>query len=166
MSNPYGNKPKYTSKEQITGLIDAYFEECKGTPLTDDDGRPIFDKNGYPIIQNQHPPTITGLALALGFTNRMSLLNYQGRAEFRDVITRAKSRVEQYTEERLFDKDGSGGARFSLQNNFKGWREEATSENGGQKEVVIVELTRKAVPEAKATPSEGDDDKEVTGNEE
>ena len=160
MSNPYGNKPKYTSKDQIIGLIEDYFKECEGTPLTVSNGDPVCDKNGYPIVLHQHPPTVTGLALALGFTNRLSLLNYQGKAEFRDVITRAKSRVEKYTEERLFDKDGSGGARFSLQNNFNGWRVEQTKDDGNQKEVVIVELTRKAVPEEKATPEDETDNEE------
>ena len=31
--------------------------------------------------------------------------------------------MEQYAEERLFDRDGSHGAQFSLRNNFKGWKE-------------------------------------------
>ena len=39
--------------------------------------------------------------------------------EFVDTITRAKARVEQYAEERLFDRDGSNGAQFSLRNNFR-----------------------------------------------
>ena len=29
--------------------------------------------------------------------------------------------MEEYAESRLFDRDGSGGAQFSLRNNFKGW---------------------------------------------
>ena len=33
---------------------------------------------------------------------------------------RAKARCEQYAEERLFDRDGTNGAQFSLKNNF-GW---------------------------------------------
>ena len=40
-----------------------------------------------------------------------------------DTITRAKTRIEQYAEERLFDKDGANGAKFSLANNFEGWKE-------------------------------------------
>lgn len=125
--NMGGRPPKYTSKEEIIGLIDKYFEDCEGHQLKTEDEQPIFDKYGYPIYVHRHPPTITGLALALGFESRMSLLNYQGKKEFREVITRAKSRIEVYTEERLFDKDGSNGAKFSLQNNFKGWNE-ATKE--------------------------------------
>ena len=38
-----------------------------------------------------------------------------------NTITRAKTRIEEYAESRLFDRDGSNGAQFSLQNNFKGW---------------------------------------------
>ena len=75
---------------------------------------------------------MTGLALALGFTTRTSLLNYQGKKEFMDTITRAKTRVEQYAEERLFDRDGSNGAKFSLSNNFKGWSEKQEIEHSGQ----------------------------------
>ena len=67
---------------------------------------------------------MTGLALALGFKTRISLLDYQGKAEFRDTILKAKSKIEQYTEERLFDRDGSNGAKFSLQNNFKRWKDD------------------------------------------
>lgn len=120
--------PMYTCKEEVDELIQRYFKECEGKPLLDDEGKPVFDKYGYPVIIGRKPPTITGLALALGFTNRQSLLNYQARPEFRDTITIAKSRVEQYTEERLFDKEGSNGARFSLQCNFKGWKDEATQD--------------------------------------
>ena len=136
--------PIYKHKEEVIGLIDAYFESCEGKPLTNANGEPLFDKYGYPIIIDKKPPTITGLALALGFTSRQSLLNYQGRAEFRDIITRAKSRVEQYTEERLFDKDGSNGAKFSLQFNFKGWRDEKSDEQQVPSVNIICDIPRTA----------------------
>ena len=112
----------YKSKEEIQEKIDKYFEECEGKVLEDKDGNPILNKYGGVIIMESKPPTVTGLALALGFTSRQALLNYQGKEEFVDTITRAKSRVEQYAEERLFDRDGSHGAQFSLRNNFKGWK--------------------------------------------
>ena len=80
----------------------------------------MLNRYGQPVMIGERPPTVTGLALALGFTTRTSLLNYQGKKEFMDTITRAKSMVEAYAEERLFDRDGSNGARFSLVNNFKG----------------------------------------------
>ena len=119
-----GRPPKYKNKEEIEEKIEQYFKDCEGHPLTDEDGNQIYNKYGYPVIVDRKPLTVTGLALALGFTTRQALLNYQGKKEFVDTITRAKSRVEQYAEERLFDKDGSSGAQFSLRNNFKGWNEE------------------------------------------
>ena len=119
-----GRPPKYTSADQIAGIIDQYFEDCKGHVLTDKStGLVMRDKNGNPIYVERHPPTVTGLALALGFNSRMSLINYQGKKEFMVVITRAKSRIEEYLEMRLLDKDGAMGAKFSLQNSFKGWNE-------------------------------------------
>lgn len=123
MGRPVGRPPKYTSVEEIESKIEAYFKKCEGEPLLDDQGNAVTDKRGVPIFVNRHPPTVTGLALALGFNTRLSLLRYQGKKEFVNTITRAKSLVEQYAEERLFDRDGVQGAKFSLVNNFKGWSE-------------------------------------------
>lgn len=117
--------PKYRHKEEIIDKIDAYFEDCKGVLATDDNGEPIVTKYGPVYLKQPRPPTTSGLALALGFTSRQSLLNYKAKKEFTDVIELAKLRIEQYTEERLFDKDGANGAKFSLQNNFRGWNEAA-----------------------------------------
>lgn len=117
-----GRPPKYRHKEEIEGLIEAYFTECEGIPFFDEDGTLRTTDKGY-ILYEKHPkpPTVTGLALALGFSTRLSLLNYQGKTEFMNTITRAKSYIEEYAERRLFDKDGVQGAKFSLINNFKGW---------------------------------------------
>lgn len=123
-----GRPPIYSNKEQIKVLIDEYFKKCEGELLKDDNGKPILNKWGNPVIIGAKPPTITGLALALGFASRQALLNYQGKSEFNDTITRAKTRVEEYAETRLFDRDGSNGAKFSLANNFKGWSDKPLTE--------------------------------------
>ena len=68
-----GRPPKYKSKEEIEEKIDAYFKECEGEILKDEKGKTVFNKFGNPVIINQKPPTVTGLALALGFTTRLSL---------------------------------------------------------------------------------------------
>lgn len=121
--NKVGRPPMYKTVEEIQEKIDAYFDECKGRVLTGDDGEVFRDKYGVPVFVDVRPPTITGLALALGFNSRQALLNYQAKKEFNDTILRAKARVECYAEERLFDKDGANGAKFSLANNFEGWKE-------------------------------------------
>jgi hypothetical protein len=118
-----GRPLKYKTKEELQNAIDKYFKDCGGKVLKDTNGDTIFNKYGQPVIVNQKPPTVTGLALALGFNSRQALLNYQAKKQFNDTITRAKSRCEEYAESRLFDRDGSNGAKFSLTNNFKGWSE-------------------------------------------
>lgn len=122
-----GRPPKYKTVEEIQKKIDEYFKSCDGEMLKDDEGNPIFDKFGNPVFVHVKPPTVTGLALALGFTTRLSLINYQAKPQFVNAITRAKSFVEAYAEGRLFDRDGALGAKFSLANNFKGWREKPDS---------------------------------------
>lgn len=117
-----GAPRKYKSVKAMQNAIDAYFKECEGTPLVDVDGCVLKDKYGIPIVVNARPPTVTGLALALGFTGRQALLDYQARPEFTDTVTRAKAKCEEYAEMRLYDKDGANGAKFSLTCNF-GWRD-------------------------------------------
>lgn len=134
--NPVGAPPKYRSVKAMQAKIDAYFEACKGKPFIDDNGEPMRNKNGYIIYDDKKPPTVTGLALALGFASRQALLNYQNKPEFNDTITRAKTRCEQYAEERLYDKDGSGGAQFSLRANF-GWQDKPEQQQDS--EVLIID---------------------------
>lgn len=138
MGKQVGRPPIYKTVNEIEEKIDAYFKECEGEILKDDNGKTVLNKFGNPVAINRKPPTVTGLALALGFTNRLDLLRYQGKEEFRNTITRAKARVEQYAEERLFDRDGSNGAQFSLRNNFKGWDADKKNDNSGDGKITIV----------------------------
>ena len=134
------NKLKYQTAEEMSAAIDEYFKGCDGHLMTDDNGNTVYTKGGDPVIVGVHPPTVTGLALALGFKTRQSLLNYQARSKaFDDIITVAKSRCEEYAESRLYDRDGVNGAKFSLMNNFKGWREKPESENDNVIEVRIID---------------------------
>ena len=129
------------SVEEMQEKIDAYFKKCEGEMLKDADGNYVLDKYGNAVVIGAKPPTITGLALALGFNSRQALLNYQGRKEFNDTVTRAKAIVEEYAESRLFDKDGANGAKFSLANNFEGWKEKQSIEADVKNDVTInVEL--------------------------
>lgn len=156
--NQYGPAPKYTSKEEIIDLINDYFESCKGEPFIDEvTGKQMVDKFGYPIFIGQRPPTVTGLALALGFKSRQSLLNYAGKKEFRDVIIEAKSRIEMYVEERLFDKDGANGAKFSLQNNFKGWDADKKAEEDGKAPAINIICD---IPRMMESPSKAESEEE------
>lgn len=126
------NKPKYRTAEEMATAIDAYFKDCEGKILKDENGQAVTDKYGVPVIVGDHPPTVTGLALWLGFKTRQTLLNYQARTKaFDEVLTIAKSRCEEYAERRLYDRDGVNGAKFSLTNNFKGWNDKPNADENG-----------------------------------
>lgn len=136
---------KYKTVEALQAAIDAYFESCEGYLLHDTYGNPVFDKQGQPVIVGVKPPTVTGLALALGFTSRRQLLDYQGRAAFSHTVTRAKARCEEYAERRLYDRDGARGAQFSLEHNFR-WGRDGVS--GGRDQMEDDPLTKALKEEA------------------
>ena len=153
-----GRPPKYKCKEEIEEKIDAYFKECEGEILKDEDGKPVLNKFGNPVIINQRPPTVTGLALALGFTTRLSLLNYEGKKEFMNTITRAKTMIEAYTEQRLFDRDGSNGAQFSLRNNFKGWNDRQQTELDQEEQRAKIAQIKAQTERLAKAPTDGEED--------
>jgi len=144
------NRMKFNSPEEMQEKIDAYFEDCKGELLTDDNGQPIFDKYGEPIRLGVKPLTVTGLALALGFTTRQALLNYQGRGAYKPIVEAAKLKIENYAEMRLYDRDGCNGARFNLQNNFRAWDADKPKEDGKKAPAIniICDIPRTAAPAA------------------
>lgn len=142
--NPVGAPPKYKTAAEMQEKIDAYFADCEGELLRDANGDPVLDKYGNEIYSHQRPPTVTGLALALGFTSRRALLNYEGKREFVHTITRAKARCEQYAEERLFDRDGTNGAQFSLRANF-GWNDKPQEQSAALDEETPVDDLSKAL---------------------
>jgi hypothetical protein len=93
-----GGRPlKFQSVKELQDAIDAYFASC-------------YDEAG----ELTEPLTITGLALALD-TTRQTLINYEERPEFLDAIKRAKTRVENFAEKRLYASNPSG-AIFALKN--------------------------------------------------
>jgi len=144
------NKRKFNSPEEMQAKIDAYFADCKGEVVTDKDGEPILNKYGEPVILGAKPLTVTGLALALDFTTRQALLNYQARGEFRQIIETAKLKIENYAEMRLYDKDGCNGARFNLQNNFRAWDADKPQDNGKKAPAIniICDIPKVVAPDA------------------
>ena len=134
----YGAPPMYKTVAEMQTKIDAYISGHIGRVLEDKDGNPIMYK-GQPVMVDAYPLTVTGLALALGFRSRQALLNYQHRdSDFDDAISRAKTYIEAYVESRLFDKEGCNGAKFSLSNNFRGWKDKQESEVSSK--VITVDL--------------------------
>lgn len=124
-----GRPPKYTKAEIMQYKINKYFESCF-VPSRNKKGEILFDEKGNVIKIQVRPFTVSGLADALDMS-RQSLLNYSEKEEFFDTIMRAKRKCEVYAEEMLFDKNSTNGAKFSLANNFEGWREKQELEHSG-----------------------------------
>ena len=122
-----GRPPKYSNAAELQAAVDAYFESCRGHYRRDDAGAYVLDRSGRPILDGAAPLTISGLQMALGFKSRQSLLDYRGRKQYADIIQRARLRIEAYTEERLFDRDGYAGAAWLLSVAF-GWGRDAAAE--------------------------------------
>ena len=112
--------PFYKTAEELQAKIDEYFDSCGTTYVTDADGKMIFNQFGAPVVKDRNPPTVTGLALFLGFSSRQSLINYQSKKAFLDVISRAKLRVENFVEKKIYNPDiRPAGVPFVLMN--MGW---------------------------------------------
>ena len=77
----------------------------------------------------QRPPTVTGLALALGLSGRKVLDDYERREAFSYPIKKLKSKCEDYYEECLTNGQPAAGAIFALKN--FGWRDKAEIEHSG-----------------------------------
>lgn len=95
--------------------IDEYFEEHGDRPLLDDEGMPLLDKNGN-VIMMTNPPTVSGLALHLGFLDRQSIYDYAKRNDgFSCTIKKAVMKIEAYAEAHLYMGKPTG-AIFWLKN--------------------------------------------------
>jgi hypothetical protein len=92
---PVGRPPFYSTVEDLQIAIDGYFDSY--------------------LVMHRERPTITGLALYLGFTSRQAILNYQEKPEFVDAIKKAKLRVEAAYEQAMFSGNAAGPI-FALKN--------------------------------------------------
>ena len=93
-----GRPRKYQSSAQLKDKIEEYFVIC--------------DKE-------KKPYTMTGLARALNLS-RQGLLDYKGRPEFMDAITKARWRIEEAVESLMFTGRNIVAYIFWAKNNA-GW---------------------------------------------
>lgn len=81
--------------------------------------------------EKRQPPTISGLALHLGFMDRASLYEYmKPEHEYSHILKGAVARIEDFAEKVILKGEGSAaGAIFWLKN--RGWRDGQTVEHSG-----------------------------------
>jgi hypothetical protein len=92
----------YDSPDELESQCEAYFRQC-----ADDEER----------------PTVTGLALSLGFASKQSLYDYEKDERFSYPIKKSLLRVENGLEQRL-TSPSVAGVIFALKN--MGWKDEST----------------------------------------
>lgn len=136
---------RWTKVSEMQKAIDAYFESCKTEFLRDDNGYIVTNCKGEPAVLSNKRATVAGLALALGFTTRKSLLDYISRTDdddkpFVNAITRAKLQIEDATAQAAFERDSARGACFLLQNGF-GYREEKGVDVSGEMTNRVINVT-------------------------
>lgn len=123
--NPVGRPPKIKTAAEFDEKVEAYVESCK------------------PTKDNEHgePLTITGLALALGFCDKISLYEYQAKPEFTNSVKRARMLVENSYEKRISGNNATGPI-FALKN--FGWSDKQevahTSPDGSMSPPTRIEI--------------------------
>lgn len=94
-----GRPLKFQSVEELETAIENYFAACE---------------------EDKKPPTVSGLAYHLDI-DRRTITNYENIDEFFPTIKRAKTRIEAFLEERLYQGQCTG-VIFNLKNNYK-WQD-------------------------------------------
>jgi hypothetical protein len=131
--HPGGRPPFFKTPQELQEKINDYFDSCwvdKIIEVTDKEGNCTATNSRY---QNR-PYTIAGLAEYLGFCSRTSLLDYDAKMEFLNIIKKAKLKVEMNVEEFLLEGKNAAGPIFWLKNHadYKDKQEhEITGKDGG-----------------------------------
>ena len=80
------------------------------------------------FAQNPERPTLSGLAVFLGFADKSTLYDYADREEFSHSIKAAVSRIEAKHEENIYTT-GAAGSIFWLKN--RGWTDQQQIQHSG-----------------------------------
>jgi len=119
IGNNGGRPAKFSTPEELQKKVDEYFNGGANK-------RTYVTAGGNVEVEVL---TICGLAYYLGFVSRQSLLDYENKIEFTDIIKTARLRIEMNYEELLQDRTPTGSI-FALKN--MGWkdRSELTGADG------------------------------------
>ena len=108
-------------KDEVKKRINTYFESRYGQVL-DRNRNPVYDSEGNPVYEIVRPPTLSGLALAIGLESREALTTFTSNKSILREINKAILQVEEYAEERLFSKESNtAGIKLYLAVNFRRW---------------------------------------------
>lgn len=112
-------KKKAKTLNELKKRVKEYFES-RLAPVTDKNGIPMTDADGEIIKKVALPYTLTGLALAVGCESREEMFAFK-KEEMNRFMKMSAMRVEEYAEERLFNKEAFSGVKLFLAVNFDRW---------------------------------------------
>ncbi len=132
VGNDGGQNPFFETPEALQTKIDDYFQFIKGE--IKEEREAVNHKTGRTELviiweREPEPPTITGLALFLGFCSRQSLHDYEEKIEFSYIIKKARTKVENGYEKNLHGNNPAGSV-FALKN--MGWTDRTQTEVTGK----------------------------------
>jgi hypothetical protein len=111
-----GRPPIFNNVEELQKKIEEYLKDCP-------DKKTMYFKLKDEVEEREIPcPTITGLALFLGFESRQSFYDYEKREQFSYTIKRARTFIEREYEQ-LLQTGNPTGAIFALKN--FGWKDKS-----------------------------------------
>lgn len=113
-----GSKPKYENADDLFEKIDEYFTYIQGEREEEKEGKEL----AIPWKRFPESPTITGLALFLGFASRQSIYDNIDKEEHSYIIKRAITVIENHHEKRM-DGNNVAGSIFVLKN--MGWKDKS-----------------------------------------
>jgi|26BtaG_2_1085354.scaffolds.fasta_scaffold00979_20 hypothetical protein len=126
--NKRGQPPKYKTAKELIDAVHDYF--VKGVPKR----KVVIGPSNNRTTVLIPVPTITGLALYLGFCSRQSFYDLEKRKEFSYAIKRARSFIECEYEEQL-QTNNVAGAIFALKN--MGWVDKIDNQVTGDFTVTV-----------------------------
>lgn len=102
----------YDNKDELSQECEGYFDLCR---------------------KEEERPTVTGLALHLGFASKQSLYDYEKNDQFSYPIKKSLTRIENALEKRL-ENNSVTGIIFALKN--MGWKDKIETENNTTMQIV------------------------------
>ena len=160
VGNEGGRPALYSTQGELDKKVEEYFEWIKGEyeertgtrKTTRKDGSSTEETYTYWFeIRPRETPSITGLAMFLGFESRQSMYDYEKKPEFSYSIKKALLKVENTYENGLWQEKPTG-AIFALKN--MGWVDKSeTTLSGNKDNPVVTESTTKVIFEDYTKPN-------------
>ncbi len=133
-----GRKPNYKNPEELAQKIYEYYNYIEGeyimkpgerhSKTKNPDGSVTETTETYEYkewVRNPETPSMTGMAIFLGFESRQSLYDYAKKSRFSYIIKRGLLEIEKVYESGLW-QDKPIGAIFALKN--MGWSDKTETD--------------------------------------